>query len=225
MDILSVEDLPCVSLLKGNLPESRKEELVQGITQKYNILEYDTLVVYNLTVDSARDIKEFSETEPLGRVKLIVVHITSSSRAQAALLTLLENPPSRIKFLIFGEGHILSTLESRSQLFSTSFKESSSKQDKAIVVDVLKAAKMLDEVKLDSCLKSWDDNCQALLFQWAMETKLSKPTIFSLEELSQTTLPGGFADSVIMALSILDSARPKLSAKSIFSSYVENRRH
>lgn len=222
MNILSLEDLPFVSLIKGTLSEERKSSLITDICDKYKISAYDTKIVETLTVEASEEIKEFTQTEPLVSLKLVVIYLSHSvARAQNSLLTLLENPPSRVKFIIFSNSTTLSTLESRSQVFYETSKPAPPTQAKSLVMLALEATSGLDEVKLEVALKNWDDNCQALLFEWAIESKLSKPSSFSLEDLQKFKFPKGFEENLIMALSVLDAARPRLSAKSILLSYIE----
>lgn len=223
--LLGLQNLPYVSLIKGNLAEVDKKKLVSKIVFKYSILELDILKVFSLTVESSREIKEFVSTHPIGEIKLVVVDLDkSSTQAQNSLLYLLENPPHRVKFLLFSTSTILTTVESRSQVFCATHEPDIDKQAKSIVVAALKASKHQDEMRLEEVLRNWDDKCHKLLLEWAIESKLRKPNFFTLEELLSVTFPQGFEDNIILALSVLDLARPRISAKSILMSYIEKSR-
>lgn len=220
--LLGMQNLPYVSLIKGNLTDLDKAELVSNIVSKYVLAEVDVLRIFSLTTDSSKEIKEFASTQPVGELKLIVIDLDkSSTQSQNSLLALLENPPRKIKFLLFSSSATLTTVESRSEIFCASSTLIIDKQAKSTVLTVLRATQQLEVTKLEEAMRAWDDKCHKLLLEWAVESKLRKPKIFTTEELSLGSFPQGFEDNLILALSILDSARPRISAKSILLGYIE----
>jgi hypothetical protein len=219
---LTLDSLPYVSLIKGNLSDEDKSNLVRSIVDRYNISDSDVLVVNSLTTESSQVIKDFISYEPMASLKLVVVSMDKAAiRAQNSLLTVLESPPPRVRFILFSSSLILPTIQSRSEIFHTPVKREVSKQSKSNVLSVLKAASALNESLLEDSFKNWDEECQFLLLQWTIESKLMKPGYFSPEELSELKFPKGFEDNLLIALNAVDSARARISAKSILLSYVE----
>lgn len=220
--LLSLNTLPYVSLIKGNMSEDDKSSLIHSIRTRHSIDSVDVLQVTLLTTEASQSIKDFISFQPMASLKLVVVSLDkATTRAQNSLLTVLEFPPARVRFILFSSSLVLPTIDSRSEIFNTPIARSVSQQSKSIVLSVLKSSSQLNDSSLEDLFKNWDEECQFLLLQWTIEYKLMKPCYFSSEELSQLRFHQGFEDSLLIALSSVDSARSRISAKSIMLSYVE----
>lgn len=219
-ELLSLQELPNAVLVRGKVSEEHIDSTVQKLVESFNILPVDLLKIPTLTVDSAQAVRDFSEFEPVGGLKLIAVCMEkATARAQNSLLALLESPPPRIRFVLFGAPGVLSTIESRCVIFNTPSDIQVSKQSKVTVLAVLKAASELNDILLEDLFKNWDDEASSLLLEWAVESFLKKPGKFTLDELS-FSFPPGFQHSLIVALSTSWSARGRFSAKSTMLSFV-----
>lgn len=213
-------DLPNVSLIKGNLAETERQELVQKLIAHYNLLEVDVLQIDNLTMESSESIKGFCERVPFGCKKLIVVNLDqSSSRAQNSLLTLLESPPETIKFVLFSESSALTTVESRSHVFSV-LGDKGITGSKDSVLKALAACAAKDKSKLEEALVNWTDEDNKTLRVWAMESISRNFVVFSPEEADGFGFSADFAENLIVALAVLGPSKAQWSARSIFNSYI-----
>lgn len=221
-NFLSLSTLPYVSLIKGTISTELKSSIIADVVEKHEINQADVMIVESLTVEASQNVKNFASYEPLGVLKLIVVFLDKATvRAQNSLLAILESPPSNVKFILYASNGILGTIQSRSEVFNILQPAQPSKQAKAAVLTVLKAASELNDVLLEDLFRNWDDEAHALLLEWAVEFKLRKPLVFLTEELLQFKFPTNFEDNLLTALSAMDSARSRLSAKSIMISYVQ----
>lgn len=220
---MTISDLPYVSLIRGNLSDSLKLELVNKVIETYKILPEDILKIEYLNTDSVKDIQSFCARVPFGKLKLVSIDMKDvSERNQNSILKILETPPECVKFILFTEINLLETVESRSLIFDMQCSTSSfSLEDKNLVLEALNACKHKDSDKLDSVLKSWTEGAHKLLLKWALEARSGKFEIFSFEETLGLGLSENLPDSLIVALSVLDNARPKIVVKSILSSIVE----
>jgi len=223
--MIAISELPKVSMIKGNLSAEEKTKIVNDIIKQYNICQFDILRIESFTVDASEQVREFVSTEPLSAVKLVIIDISNStSRAQSTILALLEDTLERVHFLVFGNYSTLETVQSRSQVSSVESSNPVDKSCKNHVLSVLRATAMLNEAKLEDLLRNWTEECQKVLVEWAIELKLSRPRIFSIEELQEIDLPLSFAENVILSICMLDFARARISIKPILLSYVENSR-
>lgn len=220
MDILSLDTLPSACLVRGKISQDRADFIIKTLISKFNVSLVDFLSVASLTVEAVQLVHSFADFQPMGTLKLVTLFMNKATvRAQNSLLTLLENPPERIKFVLFSDSGILETVESRCEIFNLKSDLEYSKQSKAAVLAVLKAASELNDILLEDLFKNWDEEASNLLIDWAAESLIRKPDKFSQEELS-FAFPRGFQENLILALSASGSARGRLNAKSIMLTFV-----
>lgn len=220
MDLLSLDTLPPASLLTGAVSQERRESVMHNLISKFEIQLVDFLSVPSLTVETAQAVHGFADFEPMGKFKLVAMNMDKATvRAQNSLLTLLECPPTRVKFVLFEASGVLDTIKSRCEVFNVESDTEPSKQSKSAVLAVLKAASELNDILLEDLFKNWDDEAGSLLLDWAIESCIKKPNNFSQEELS-IPFPKGFQQNLILALSSSWAARGRFNVKSIMLSFV-----
>lgn len=220
MDILSLDTLPDVSLIRGKVSQDRADFTIKTLIDKFSIHLADFLSVPNVTMETVQIVHNFADFQPMGTLKLVTLFMDKATiRAQNSLLTLLENPPERIKFVLFSGYGVLETIESRCELFNLASDLEPSKQAKTAVLAVLKAASELNDILLEDLFKNWDEEANSLLLDWAVESLIKKPDKFSQEELS-FSFPRGFQEKLILSLTSVGSARGRLGAKSIMLTFV-----
>jgi hypothetical protein len=111
-------DLPAATLLRG--PRSiGKWTLAVHLAEHHHVAPVDRwMIEYGFTIDTARLVTAYAARAPYGKFKLIVARLDGSDkRALNALLKTLEEPPSRVKFILTSTGATLSTVVSRCTTF------------------------------------------------------------------------------------------------------------
>ena len=106
-----------VTLLYG--PKSvGKRTLAERLALWHKVKPFDYRFYSRLSVEHAREIRQFAATVPLSKFKLVVARIDGSSRESLnALLKLLEEPPPSIRFILIASQPTLPTVESRAAVF------------------------------------------------------------------------------------------------------------
>lgn len=113
------KSLPLVTLLRG--PSSvGKMTLAKHLAAFYEVSATDLLVVERLSAEAARGVKQFAATSPLGGCfKMVVLRLDgASSQALNALLKVLEEPPTSVRFILVASEPTLDTIVSRAHAFN-----------------------------------------------------------------------------------------------------------
>lgn len=217
--------LPSVSLIKGSLSEEQQTRLLTEIYDKYEIKDIDTLKVNILNSESSEDIHIFCTTYPFGLIKLVVIDLdNSSTRMQNTLLRLLETPSSFLKFILFSSTSILSTIESRSQIFYTFEDYDKYKEAKSRVLEALRACILLDKTMLVKSLRYWDEVCHTCLLRWAVEIRSGHSDLFSDAELENTIKLQIFSSSILTTAANLEGSRARIADTYILIALIEKLR-
>lgn len=110
--------LPRVSLFHG--PKSvGKWTTAEHFRRKLGYSPSDVFVAYKLSIETARELKLFAASAPVGEGKLAILGLTGSSEAsQHAILKVLEESPADTKFILVAETLPLKPIVSRAQMFN-----------------------------------------------------------------------------------------------------------
>lgn len=108
------ENLPPATLLHG--PASvGKWTLALHLADHHKVAPIDRwLIDYAFTIDTARLISSYAARAPHGEFKLVVARLDDTGKpALNALLKTLEEPPSRVRFILLSSAKTLPTVASR----------------------------------------------------------------------------------------------------------------
>lgn len=113
------KELPPVTLLLGPAGTG-KLVLAEHLVEHHRIHKADTIRIFRLTADVARELVARSRTIAPGTVKVVVIVLDEATeQAQNILLKVLEAPPAPVRFLLLASRPPLPTVISRSRVFRT----------------------------------------------------------------------------------------------------------
>src|SRR5687767_12810012 len=208
--------LPPVTLLTGP-HDSGILSLARHLATHHGILDEDLLEVPALYRENARDVLKFSETEPFGKLKLVISQFSPlpPGGGSALLLKLLEEPPLRLKFILLATSRnpIPPTVLSRCQhyhVFSTGMLESDAP------LSAVSSAQALIRSVATANLDLFDRVMHSMTTDTADVIRsqvLEQLSLVLMRVPGGVDVPKSLAQDMILALSKVASVRPKLALR------------
>ncbi len=210
------QHLPPVTLLTGT-PDSGTFSLARHLASHHGILDEDRLEVQALYRDTARDVILFSQTEPFGKLKLVILQCSPlpPGGGLSLLLKLLEEPPLRLKFILLAtSSHTFpSTVLSRCQhyyVFPMGTLESDVPLSAVSSAQALiRSVAMVNIDLFDRVMHSMTVDTAEVIRSQVLE----QLSLVLMKKPGCVDIPKSLAQDMIIALSKVASVRPRLALR------------
>ncbi len=193
-----------VSLVHGKLSDFSLETVLSTVSADLGILDVDTMVIEDLDKQAYEDVCQFCSLKPFGDLKLVAINLTgASSKLQCSIMQLLEEPSSNVKFVLFSESNLSSTLLSRCQVLSIYTEDVPTEETKRKVLRALAATSLGEKKILCDILAKWAPEDTEAMRIWAFERLSGRFRVFSQMEVEGLGLSEKFSRSILESLETL----------------------
>lgn len=212
-----------VSLILGNIDSESLDDTLDKLSSVLCVEPVDLLVVADLDRESVGDLIEFCQTRPFGSMKLVVANLTGAAESiQRALLGILEATTYKVKFVLFSETEVLSSVASRCQTFTSYRDGKADEESRTKVLKALAAASLGEKRILTDTVKTWTTEDTKTLRSWACERLSGRYLNFSTDEVENIGLSEAFAEALLEALGVLRAADVKKVVLSVLMAQISS---